>query len=88
MPHILQQQQVPNSKGGERHIDVSASRDDFGRQRVRERGRPVSDVSVVSDSGVNAAGENYFSPTAHSQISTDAGAGGNGFFTEADGLDV
>jgi hypothetical protein len=63
-------------KRGERHIDVSGSREDFSHQRML-RGKGSKEVTVepvVSDAGE----ENYLSPAAYSQASTNVG--GNGFF--------
>jgi hypothetical protein len=75
-------------KRGERHIDVSASRDHHvGRQRMRERGNGAINVETV----VSAAEETYLSPAAYSQTGTEergGGTPGNVFFPAADGLDV
>ena len=74
-------------KRGERHIDVSASRDHFGHQRMRERGSRAVTVETV----VSAVEETYLSPAAYSQTSTEergGGTPGNIFFSVADGLDV
>jgi hypothetical protein len=65
-------------KRGERHIDVSGSREDFSHQRML-RGKGSKEVTCTVEPVVSDAGEeNYLSPAAYSQASTNVG--GNGFF--------
>jgi hypothetical protein len=65
-------------KRGERHFDVSASRDDFGHQRMLIGSQGVTVETVLSET----AGENYLSPADYSQTSTEVV--GNGFFPAVD----
>lgn len=83
-PQVFHQNRSPSTLGGTKfkrgdsHVDVCASREEFGHQRMLTRGRRSNDIIVETVVSEEAAEENFLSPAAYSQISTEVRD--NGFF--------